>query len=116
MALPNIINVTQIYGSSTGKVLTNNSQDIITNTTNQSMKVNTLMVANITAFAQTITVYYYESATTTSFALVYQVVVPANSTLDVLVRPFYLKESDKIQALAGSTQSAHLTISYETIV
>ena len=115
MALPNIINVAQIYGYSTGKILTNISQDIVTNTTGQSLKVNTLMVANVTASSQTVTVYYYESSTTTAFALVYQVVIPANSTLDVLVRPFYLKENDKITALAGATLSAHLTISYETI-
>jgi len=115
MALPNIINVTAIYGYSTGKVLTTSSQDIITNTTNQTIKVNTIMCSNITASNQTVTVYYYESSTTTSFAFIYQVVIPANSTIDVLVRPFYLKESDKITALAGAGTSVHMVVSYETI-
>jgi hypothetical protein len=115
MALPNIINVAQIYGYSTGKVLSNTSQDIITNTSNQSMKVNTIMCANITATSQTVTVYYFESSTTSSFAIVYQVVVPGNSTLDVLVRPFYLKENDKITALAGANSNVHIVVSYETI-
>jgi hypothetical protein len=115
MALPNIINVAQIYGYSTGKVLTTSSQDIVTNTTNQSMKVNTIMCANVTATSQTVTVYYFESSTTSSFAMVYQVVVPGNSSLDILVRPFYLKESDKITALAGANSNIHIVVSYETI-
>lgn len=115
MALPNIINVASIYGYSTGKLLTNASQDIVTNTTGQTIKVNTIMCSNITATSQTATVYYFESATNTSFAFIYQVVVPGNSSLDVLVRPFYLKENDKIQALAGANNGVHFVISYETI-
>lgn len=115
MALPNVINVSQIYGFSTGKVLTTGNQDIVANTTNQTIKVNTIMCANVTGSSQVVTVYYYESATSTQFAIVYQVLIPANSTLDVLVRPFYLKESDKIQALAGANTSVHIILSYETI-
>jgi hypothetical protein len=115
MALPNIINVAAIYGYSTGKVLTNASQDIVTNTTGQSIKVNTIMCSNVTGSSQTVSVYYFESAVNISFAFIYQVVVPANSSLDVLVRPFYLKENDKITAIAGANTSVHLVISYETI-
>jgi hypothetical protein len=115
MALPNVINVSQIYGYSTGKILTTSNQDIVANTTNQSMKVNTIMCANVSATSQTATVYYYESATSTQFAMIYGVVIPAYATLDVLVRPFYLKENDKIQALSGANTSVHLIISYETI-
>ena len=115
MALPNIMNVSGLYGYSTGKLLTTSSQDIITNTTNQTIKVNTIMCSNITGSSQTATVYYYEYTTTTAFAFIYQVVIPANSSIDILVRPFYLKESDKIQALAGSNSSVHLVASYETI-
>lgn len=116
MALPNVINVSQIYGYSTGKVLSTASQDIITNTTGQSIKVNTIMCANVTSTSQTVTVYYFESSTTSSFAFVYQVVIPGNSSLDVLVRPFYLKENDKITALAGANSNVHIVVSYETIV
>jgi hypothetical protein len=115
MALPNIINVSQIYGYSTGKVLTTGSQDIVTNTTNQTIKVNTIMCANVTGSSQSTTVYYYDSSSTLQFAIVYQVVIPAYATLDVLVRPFYLKENDKIQALAGNNSGVHLVLSYETI-
>lgn len=115
MALPNVINVTQIYGYSTGKVLTTASQDIVTNPGNMSWKVNTIMCANVTGSSQTVTVYYYDVLSSTSYAIVYQVLVPANSTLDVLVRPFYLKENDKIQALAGANTSIHIILSYETI-
>ena len=115
MALPNIINVAQIYGYSTGKVLTTTSQDIITNTTSQSIKVNTIMCANVTSTSQTVTVYYFESTTNTSFALVYQVVIPGNSSLDVLVRPFYLKENDKVTSLSGANNNVHIVVSYEAI-
>ena len=115
MALPNVINVSQIYGYSTGAVLSTSSQDILINPTGQSAKVNTIMCANVTGSSQTVTVYYYDVISNTSYAIVYQVLVPANATLDVLVRPFYLKENDKIQALAGANTSVHLVISYETI-
>ena len=115
MALPNIINVSAIYGYSTGKVLSTGSQDIVTNITDQSLKVNTIMCANVSGTSQAVTVYYYESQSTTQFAIVYQLIVPANSTLDVLVRPIYLKENDKIQALAGANTSVHIILSYETI-
>ena len=73
------------------------------------------MCANVSSTSQSTTVYYYDVISSTSYAIVYQVVIPAYSTLDVLVRPFYLKENDKIQALAGNNSSIHLIVSYETI-
>jgi hypothetical protein len=116
MALPNIVNVTQIYGSSTGRILTPISQDVVTNTTNQTIKVNSIICSNVTGASQTASVYYYESETVTSFAFMYQLVIPSNSSIDILVRPFYLKENDKITAIADAEDSIHLVLSYEIIL
>jgi len=115
MTLPNIVNTTQIYGYSLGKVLSTNSQDIVSNTTNQTIKVNTIVCSNVTSSSQTATVYFYDSSATASFAFVYQLLIPGNSSLDILVRPFYLEENDKITALAGANTSVHIVLSYETI-
>ena len=116
MAAPNIVNVNAIYGNSTGKILTTSSQDIVTNTGNLLVKINTIMCSNVTASSQTATVYYYEQVSSTSFAFIYQVIIPGNSSLDILVRPFYLKENDKITALAGAKSSIHLVTSYEILL
>jgi hypothetical protein len=116
MAAPNIVSVNAIYGNSTGKILTTGSQDIVTNTGNLLVKINTIMCSNVTASSQTTTVYYYEQTSSTSFAFIYQVLIPGNSTLDILVRPFYLKENDKITALAGANSSIHLVTSYEILL
>lgn len=115
MALPNMLNSSTVYGQSTGKVLTTSSQDIITNTTGQSIKVNTMFASNITASAVTVTVGYYENSSTTTFYVLYQTQVPANGTLDIFNRPFYLKESDKITALAGAGTSIHVVASWEAV-
>ena len=116
MTLPNIVDVTQIYGYSTGKVLSLFSQDVVTNTTDQTIKLNTILCSNVTGSSQTASVYYYDSATSTSFAFMYQLVIPGNSSIDILVRPFYLKENDKITAIADAENSIHIVLSYETIL
>ena len=117
MALPNIVNVSQIYGLTVGKLLTASSQDIVTNTvsSSQSFKINTIMCANITALSQSVTVNFYDYSGNTSYSLVYSLLIPANSSIDVLVRPLYLKEGDKIQAFAGGINGVHIVVSYETI-
>jgi hypothetical protein len=115
MALPNIVSTTQIYGYSTGKILTTSSQDVVANTTGQTIKVNTIICSNVTSSVQTATVYFYEGVSNTSFAFIYAIVIPGNSSIDILVRPFYLKEDDKITALSSSTSNVHLVLSYETI-
>lgn len=116
MTLPNIISVAQIYGNSIGKILSTTSQDVVTNAGNVLIKVNTIVCSNVTASSQTATVYFYDASSTTSFAFVYQLLIPGNSSLDILVRPFYLDENDKITALAGVNSSIHLVASYETII
>jgi hypothetical protein len=115
MAIPNLLNTSSVYGQCTGKILTTGSQDIITNTANQTIKINTFLATNITASAVTVTIGYYENSTTTTFYILYQTQVPANGSLDVFNRPFYLKESDKITALAGAGTSIHVVASWESL-
>lgn len=115
MALPNMLNASTVYGNSSGIVLTTSSANVISNTTGQSIKVNNLLVCNITASAVTVTINYYNNATTTAYNILYQTTVPANGTIDVLNRPFYLMESDRIQALAGAGTSIHCVASWEQV-
>jgi len=115
MSLPNIINVSQIYGFSIGYLLTTSSQDVLLNGVGASIKVNTIMCCNITAISQAVTVNFYDVYSSSSYSIINQAIIPAYSSLDVLVRPFYLKEGDKIQGLAGNSNAIHIILSYETI-
>jgi len=52
---------------------------------------------------------------TTTFYIIKTLVVPADATIDVLSKPIYLEEGDKIQALAGVASDAQIIVSYEII-
>jgi hypothetical protein len=115
MATLNIKSLSTLNGSSTGKVLTTTSQDIITTTTSTVNKVNHLMVTNITGASANVTVGYYDSVSATTIYLLYTTAVPAYAAIDVLNKAFYLKEGDKITALASAGTTIHLTASWEAL-
>lgn len=119
MAAPNVVNVSSIYGKTTGLALTSSSQDILTCAANKLLKINSIIVANVDGSNQdAVTVGWYNVDNTTTFKLAHSVDVPAKSTLIVLGKdsPIYLEEGDKITAL-GSAASGDLEIivSYEEL-
>ena len=121
MAAPNIVNVTTIYGRTTGKALTNSSQDILVNgsASNKVLKINSIIVANVDGSVQDqVTVGWYNHDNTTTFKLASTVNVPADSTLVVLGKdaPIYLEEGDKITALGVATSGdLEIIVSYEEL-
>lgn len=118
MSAPNIVNVTQIYGKTVGAALTTSSADIVVNSSssNKVYKINTIYVANIDGTNNAdATVSFYDASATTSYRLMNTVVVPADSTLDVMSKSIYLEEGDKITALASANSRLEIIVSYEEI-
>jgi len=119
MAAPNVVNVTSIYGKTTGLALTSSSQDVLTCGADKLLKVNSIIVANVDGTnSDDVTVSWYDSGTTTSFRLASTVTVPADSTLVVLGKdaPIYLEEGDKIQANGvAASGDLEIIVSYEEL-
>jgi hypothetical protein len=119
MAAPNVVNVSSIYGKTTGLALTSSSQDILTCATDKLLKVNSIIVANVDGSnADDVTVKWYNADNTTAFSLASTVTVPSDSTLVVLGKdaPIYLEEGDKIQALgAAASGDLEIIVSYEEL-
>ena len=118
MAAPNVVNVTSIYGKTTGSPLGTNSGDILTCPTDKLLKINSIIVASIDAGNNAdVTVAFYNADNTTGYHLAKLVTVPAKSTLVVLGKdaPIYLEEGDKIQALASAAGDLEIIISYEEL-
>lgn len=118
MAAPNIVNVTTITGKTVGAALTTNSADIVTNSaaSGKVYKVNAIYVANVDGTNNAdLTVAFYNADNTTSYKLANTITVPADATLDVLSKPIYLEEGDKITALASANSDLEMVVSYEEI-
>ena len=119
MAAPNVVNVTSIYGKTTGLALTSSSQDVLTCAADKLLKVNSIIVANVDGTnGDEVTVKWYNADNTTAFSLASTVTVPADSTLVVLGKdaPIYLEEGDKIQANgAAASGDLEIIVSYEEL-
>jgi hypothetical protein len=119
MAAPNVVNVTSIYGKTTGLALTSSSQDVLTCGADKLLKVNSIIVANVDGTDDDyVTVKWYNFDNTTAFSLASTVMVPADSTLVVLGKdaPIYLEEGDKIQALGvAASGDLEIIVSYEEL-
>ena len=119
MAAPNVVNVTSIYGKTTGLALTSSSQDVLTCAADKLLKINSIIVANVDGTNQdAVTVGWYNADNTTTFKLASTVNVPADSTLVVLGKdsPIYLEEGDKITALGvAASGDLEIIVSYEEL-
>ena len=119
MAAPNVVNVTSIYGKTTGLALTSSSQDVLTCAAEKLLKVNSIIVANVDGTnPDNVTVKWYNADNTTAFSLASTVAVPADTTLVVLGKdaPIYLEEGDKIQANGvAASGDLEIIVSYEEL-
>ena len=122
MAAPNLIGATTINGKTTGANLTTTGATTVLNNASGSgkcLKVNTLNVANYGASAVNITIVWNDAANLggTNFAIVGNVSVPGNSTLNVIDKTsqYYLEENNSLGATAGTANTLIVTCSYEDI-
>jgi hypothetical protein len=122
MAAPNLINATTITGNTAATSLsTTSATSVLSNaaSSGKCLKVNTLNVSNYSSSQAVVTVGYYnaESIGGTQFQIVGGVVVPANSTLNVIDKTsqYYLAENSSLGATAGTANALSVTVSYEDI-
>lgn len=122
MANPNILNVTSIYGNTSyliPSVTTMVTWTALTPAANTINKIDNIVAANVTGTATTVTVAINSAAAGggTTYRLIYQLPVPANSALVVVDKStaFYLGEDQSITVTVGTASAIELTSSYEAI-
>lgn len=121
MANPNIVNLTSIYPGLAALAPANTtSNTLVTNAAASStvVKVNSLTATNVTSVSATTTVTITVASTQATLArLVYQITVPANSSLQVIDKGnfVYLTEDREIDVTSGTSGAIEYVASYETI-
>jgi len=122
MASPNIVNVTSIVGNTSYLIPANttaNTWTALTPATNTVNRVDFITASNVTTSAATITVSVNSaiSGGGTAYRLVYQVTVPAGSTLVVVDKTtsLYITDSQSVVVTSGTASAIELVASYEAI-
>ena len=127
MATPNIVSVATIAGQSLGLHLTTSEVALITVTAEYVIKINSILVANVDGTnAATVDVRVVKLNVTPlgitnldtsgTFYLAKTVNVPADDILVLIDTPFYLMETDVLQAKASAASDLDLFVSYEVII
>ena len=114
MAIPNVVSVSSIYGTTVVSVLTTTlTTTQVTAASDKVHKINLIRCANITDSDATVTFDSEVSGTIKIFAN--EITVPANSVVDIIDKnsSFYLQETDLIRGGASSGTTIDCTISYE---
>jgi hypothetical protein len=116
MANPNIVNVTSIYGKTAVQAVGTSATAIVTNSaaSGKVLKINALYVSNVDGTNNAeITVDLFRSST--AYKIANTVVVPADATLDVISKSFYLEEGDELRLTANAAGDLEAVCSYEEI-
>lgn len=116
MTAPNIVNVATITGKTAVQAVGTSAAAIVTNSASSGkvLKVNALYVSNVDGTNNAeITVDLYRSST--AYHVAKTVVVPADSTLDVLSKAIYLEEGDALRLTANAASDLEAVCSYEEI-
>lgn len=114
MAAPNIVNVSSIYGKTAVQAVGTSATAILSNSAGSGkvLKINALYVSNVDGAASAdLTADLYRSST--AYRLAYTIIVPADSTLDVLSKPIYLEEGDSLRLTASTAGDLEALCSYE---
>jgi len=119
MAAPNVVNVATITGKTKGVALTTTlTADILENpaSSGKVFKVDFLVVANIDGTsAAELTLDFYDASATTSYNIANTISVPADGSLDVIAKPLWLEEGDKITGGASANGDLELVVSWTEI-
>ena len=127
MANPNIVSVATIAGGSVGGHLTTSLVAFLTVTAEYLIKVNSIIVANVdgTNAATCDACIVKQNATplgitnydiSGTFYIAKTVNVPADDILVLVDKPFYLMETDVLQAKASAASDLDIFISYDVII
>ena len=116
MAIPNIVSVSSIYGTTTVGVLTTTlTTTLVTAASDKVLKINVIRCTNITDSDATVTLDVEVSGTHKKIAN--EVTVPANSVVDIVDKnsSFYLQETDLLRGGASTGSAIDFMVSYEIL-
>ena len=121
MSIPNIVNVSNIQGKSFGNTLTTSNAFVVVNAASSGncVKINNIVLANLSNSAATANVEYNRAAAGTGTAtfLISQVSIPSGASLIVTDKStgFYMEEDTSIKAVASAANALHVFVSFEVI-
>ena len=116
MAIPNIVSVSSIYGTTVVGVLTTTlTTTLVTAASDKVLKINVIRCTNITDTDATVTLDVEVSGTHKKIAN--EVTVPANSVVDIVDKnsSFYLQETDLLRGGASAGTTIDFMVSYEIL-
>lgn len=128
MANPNIVNVSSIYGKTTFLTPSVTTPVVLLNNATGSssiLKLNNILVSNVdgsNSISATVALYSNGAVAQgsapsggTSYPLIYNISVPAGSSLTVLDKSIYLEENMSIVVTSGTISKINYVVSYEII-
>jgi hypothetical protein len=128
MANPNIVNVSSIYGKTTFLTPSVTTPVVLVNNATGSssiLKTNNIMVSNVdgsNSISATVALYSNGAVAQgsapsggTSYPLIFNVSIPAGSSLTVLDKSIYLEENMSIVVTSGTISKINYVVSYEII-
>ena len=116
MAIPNIVSVSSIYGTTAVGVLTTTlTTTLVPAASDKVLKINVIRCTNITDNDATVTLDVEVSGTHKKIAN--EVTVPANSVVDIVDKnsSFYLQETDLLRGGASAGTTIDFMVSYEIL-
>ena len=114
MAIPNIVDVSSIYGTTEVVILTTTlTATLVTAASNKVLKINLIRCSNYTD-SDTVVTFDIE-VSGTHLTLANEVPVSKNSVVDIIDKnsSVYLQETDLIRGGAAANTTVHCVISYE---
>jgi hypothetical protein len=122
MANPNILGATTIYGNTVYLIPANTSANNWTALTPAAGTVNkiaSIIAANVTANAATVTVSVNSAVSGggTAYRIAYQISIPAYASLIITDKTtaFYVTETQSVVVTVGTASALELVASYEAI-
>ena len=116
MAIPNIVSVSSIYGTTAVGVLTTTlTTTLVTAASDKVLKMNVIRCTNITDNDASVSLDVEVSGTHKKIAN--EVTVPANSVVDIVDKnsSFYLQETDLLRGGASAGTTIDFMVSYEIL-
>jgi hypothetical protein len=116
MAAPNVVNVVTITGRTAVQIIGITATAILTNAaaSGKVLKVNALYISNVDGTnAADVTVDLFRASV--AYRIASTVSVPADSTLDIISKSFYLEEGDSLRLTASVALDLEGVCSYEDI-
>jgi hypothetical protein len=117
MTTPNLLNLTTITPKTAVQSVTTAATAIVTNSSasNKVLKIGSLYVSNIDGVNdESVTVDLFRGDI--AYHIAKTILVPADSTIDMISKSIYLEEGDSLRLTAGANSRLQAVCSYEDII